>query len=64
MGSAIVGAAAVIPHDRTLEIGADYGFQTALPARLNREVVFVERHTSLAEAARHDLRRAGVTTQP
>jgi protein-L-isoaspartate(D-aspartate) O-methyltransferase len=57
----MVEAAAVGPDDRVLEIGTGYGFQTALLARLGREVVSVERHTSLAEAARYNLERAGVT---
>ncbi|MGH2698634.1 MAG: protein-L-isoaspartate(D-aspartate) O-methyltransferase [Actinomycetota bacterium] len=57
----MVEAAAVTSDDRVLEIGTGYGFQTALLARLGRAVVSVERHSSLAEAARHNLERTGVT---
>ena len=57
----MVEAAAVGPEDRALEIGTGYGFQTALLATLAREVVSVERHAPLAEAARANLERAGFT---
>lgn len=57
----MVEAAAVGPGDLVLEIGTGYGFQTALLARLAREVVSVERHLSLADAARRNLARTGVT---
>ena len=56
----MVEAAAVAAGDRVLEIGTGYGFQTALLARLAREVVSVERHSPLAEAARGNLERTGV----
>lgn len=50
------------PHagDRALEVGTGYGFQTALLARLVREVVSIERWPALAETARSHLRAAGV----
>lgn len=56
----MIEAAGIVPGDRVLEIGTGYGFQTALLTRLAREVVSVERHSSLAEAARRNLERAGV----
>jgi protein-L-isoaspartate(D-aspartate) O-methyltransferase len=45
--------------ERVLEIGAGYGFQTALLAVLAREVWSVERWPDLAEVARSNLRRCG-----
>jgi protein-L-isoaspartate(D-aspartate) O-methyltransferase len=45
--------------DRALEVGTGYGFQTALLARLCAHVTSIERHRSLAEAARMNLERAG-----
>lgn len=45
--------------ERVLEIGTGYGWQTALLARLAGEVVSVERHRDLAEAARRNLAAAG-----
>ena len=47
--------------DRVLEIGTGHGFQTALLARLAREVVSVERFADLAETARRNLARHSVT---
>jgi protein-L-isoaspartate(D-aspartate) O-methyltransferase len=48
-------------RERVLEVGTGYGFQTALLARLAAEVVSVERLADLAEAARSNLGRQGVT---
>jgi protein-L-isoaspartate(D-aspartate) O-methyltransferase len=50
------------PHaaDKALEIGTGYGFQTALLASLVKHVVSIERWDSLAEAARANLKRAGI----
>jgi protein-L-isoaspartate(D-aspartate) O-methyltransferase len=45
--------------ERVLEVGTGYGFQTALLARLAREVVTIERFADVAEAARHNLERHG-----
>ena len=42
-----------------LEIGTGSGYLTACLARLSREVVSLERHADLAEAARARLRAAG-----
>jgi protein-L-isoaspartate(D-aspartate) O-methyltransferase len=54
--------AAVRPRegDRALEVGTGFGFQTALLARLCREVVSLERIPELAVAARGNLERRGV----
>ena len=41
--------------ERVLEVGTGYGWQTALLARLAREVFSVERFADLAEAAREGL---------
>jgi protein-L-isoaspartate(D-aspartate) O-methyltransferase len=48
------------PTGRVLEIGTGWGYQTAVLARLADEVVTIDRHASLTEAARANLRRAGV----
>ncbi|MCF6525126.1 protein-L-isoaspartate(D-aspartate) O-methyltransferase [Streptomyces sp. JJ36] len=45
--------------ERVLEIGSGHGYQTALLARLARQVVGVERWPDLAERARADLARHG-----
>lgn len=45
---------------RVLEVGTGWGYQTALLARLAGAVVTIDRHASLTEAARANLRRAGV----
>src|SRR5262245_24364741 len=47
--------------DRALEIGAGLGFQAAILSRLCDQVVTVERFTDLADAARENLRRVGIT---
>lgn len=47
-------------HERVLEIGTGYGFQTALLALLAREVWSVERFGDIAETARKNLRSHGI----
>lgn len=47
--------------DRVLEVGTGYGFQTALLAQLAQEVVSIERFPALAEAARKNLEKTGIT---
>jgi protein-L-isoaspartate(D-aspartate) O-methyltransferase len=49
------------PGDRALEVGAGLGFQAAILSLLCEQVVTVERFPDLAEAARENLRRAGIT---
>jgi protein-L-isoaspartate(D-aspartate) O-methyltransferase len=46
--------------ERALEVGTGYGFQTALLARLAREVVSIERFEDIARTARENLERHGV----
>jgi protein-L-isoaspartate(D-aspartate) O-methyltransferase len=48
-------------HERVLEIGTGYGFQTALLARLSAFVWSVERWSDVADTARINLVRRGVT---
>jgi protein-L-isoaspartate(D-aspartate) O-methyltransferase len=45
--------------ERVLEVGTGYGFQTALLARLARDVVSIERFADLAQTARDNLQRHG-----
>jgi protein-L-isoaspartate(D-aspartate) O-methyltransferase len=51
----MVEALALQGDERVLEIGTGYGWQTALLARLAREVFSVERFADLAETARASL---------
>jgi protein-L-isoaspartate(D-aspartate) O-methyltransferase len=54
-------ALALEGRERVLEVGTGYGFQTALLARLAREVISVERFADLAAAARDNLESQHVT---
>jgi len=49
------------PQDRVLEIGTGSGYQAALLAELAATVISVERLADLADRARKNLARAGVT---
>ena len=49
------------PQDRVLEIGTGSGYQAALLAELAGTVISVERLADLADRARENLARAGVT---
>ncbi len=49
------------PQDRVLEIGTGSGYQAALLAELAANVISVERLPDLADRARENLARAGVT---
>jgi len=49
------------PEQRVLEVGTGSGYQAAVLAELVREVISIERHASLAEAARERLARQGHT---
>lgn len=57
--AAMIQAAEVQPQDRVLEVGAGSGYQTALLAELARQVVAVERYSTLAESAQAKLRSLG-----
>ena len=48
------------PDDNALEVGAGYGFQTALLSQLAKSVIGIELWPSLAQAATENLERAGV----
>jgi protein-L-isoaspartate(D-aspartate) O-methyltransferase len=56
----MVEALALSGDERVLEIGTGYGWQTALLARLAREVWSIERWEDLADTARANLSRRGV----
>ncbi len=56
----MVEALALRGHERVLEIGTGFGFQSALLARLADEVWSVERHSDLAGVARSNLDRLGI----
>lgn len=49
------------PQDRVLEVGTGSGYQAALLAELAGSVISIERLASLADRARENLARAGVT---
>ncbi len=52
-------ALALMPNDKVLEIGTGSGYVTALLAELTVQVVSVERHAALADAARNLLDSMG-----
>lgn len=56
----MVAALRLEPEDRTLEVGTGLGFEAAILARLCREVVSMERFADLAQAAEHNLEKAGI----
>jgi protein-L-isoaspartate(D-aspartate) O-methyltransferase len=47
----------IAPEHRVLEVGTGTGYEAALLSELAREVVTIERHARLAEAARVNLQR-------
>ena len=47
------------PEHRVLEVGTGSGYQAAVLAELVREVISIERHAALADAARERLERLG-----
>jgi protein-L-isoaspartate(D-aspartate) O-methyltransferase len=57
----MLDALALSPADLVLEVGTGSGYVTALLAELAAEVVSVERHAPLADAARDLLARMGYT---
>lgn len=56
----MIDALEIEPQDVVLEVGTGFGFQTALLAALATRVVSIERFADLADAARENLREAGV----
>jgi protein-L-isoaspartate(D-aspartate) O-methyltransferase len=58
--AAICQALALDGAERVLEVGSGSGYSAAVLSRLAAEVVGVERHESLAAAARRDLDAVGV----
>jgi len=54
-------ALAIMPTNKVLEVGTGSGYLTALLAELAAQVVSVERHAVLADAARELLGRLGYT---
>jgi len=56
----MIEALALDGSERVLEVGAGYGFQTALLARLASHVWSVERFADLAAVAEHNLTRHGI----
>jgi protein-L-isoaspartate(D-aspartate) O-methyltransferase len=46
--------------DRVLEVGTGSGYQAAILARLSAQVISIERHQALADAARERLRDLGI----
>lgn len=57
----MVEALALTGTEKVLEVGTGYGFQTALLAYLARYVWSIERWPDIAEAARANLARHGIT---
>jgi len=51
----------IAPEHRVLEIGTGSGYQTAVLARLAKEVVSIERYRTLADAARERIKTLGYT---
>jgi protein-L-isoaspartate(D-aspartate) O-methyltransferase len=60
MVAVMTAALRLAPTDRVLEIGTGSGYQSAVLAELAGEVVSIERHAPLAEAARARLAALGV----
>jgi protein-L-isoaspartate(D-aspartate) O-methyltransferase len=58
--AAMIEALALCGDERVLEVGAGFGYQTALLGRLAREVWALERRPELAAAARRNLAAHGV----
>jgi protein-L-isoaspartate(D-aspartate) O-methyltransferase len=59
--ASMVEALELKPADRVLEVGAGLGFQAAILSQLCDQVVTIERFSDLADTARENLRRAGIT---
>ncbi len=61
LSAKMIEALGVSGSERILEVGTGYGFQTALLAHLSGFVWSVERWPDIAETARENLARRGVT---
>jgi protein-L-isoaspartate(D-aspartate) O-methyltransferase len=61
LSAKMIEALGVSGSERALEVGTGYGFQTALLAHLSGFVCSVERWPDVAEIARENLARRGVT---
>ena len=59
--ASILQSLALKGHERVLEIGAGTGYLTSLLAMKAREVVSCELHEELADLAKENLRRHGIT---
>ncbi|MFQ5947790.1 MAG: protein-L-isoaspartate(D-aspartate) O-methyltransferase [Acidimicrobiia bacterium] len=57
----MIEALGLVGSESVLEVGTGYGFQTALLARLARVVWSIERWEDIAETARANLARLGIT---
>ncbi|MGI8931856.1 MAG: protein-L-isoaspartate(D-aspartate) O-methyltransferase [Sphingomicrobium sp.] len=55
-----IAAAQVGPEDRVLEVGAGSGYAAAILGRVARDVVSIERHSTLAESARQRIAILGL----
>jgi protein-L-isoaspartate(D-aspartate) O-methyltransferase len=55
----MIQAAALQPEDRVLEVGAGSGYAAAVMSRIAREVIAIERHAGLADAAGEQLAALG-----
>jgi protein-L-isoaspartate(D-aspartate) O-methyltransferase len=53
-------AAELSPNDRVLEVGTGSGYAAAVLSRIAKAVYTIERHSALAEAAKHRLTRVGI----
>jgi len=60
LSAAMIAALGLAGTERVLEIGAGYGYQTALLARLAARVVSIEIWPDLAARALHNLAAAGI----
>jgi len=61
MVATMLDALHLSPSDKVLEVGTGSGYLTALLAELAAQVVSIERHAALADAARELLSRMGYT---
>jgi len=60
LSAAMIAALRLAGTERVLEVGAGYGYQTVLLARLAARVVSIEIWPDLAARARHNLAAAGI----